>query len=364
MNEKLHLFPKALVWALAFAASAVWSESAQAQSAERVEMRPGDFGDEAWFLESFVAETWEDDPPDNYIRDQDVLVGRFDLNDDGSEEIFLVIESSYYCGSIGCPSIVLKRDGNTWIKISDGHHGGWVLTERVCGYRSLGSRDGVERWNGKKYQFAYCYPHENQCRSLAIEYDLLHNPLLQWLNPRNGLLDPVNCPRSGATSTPASGTRAATADLAIEDIWDRVSLKQGPLYPPGTVLDLLPGRYGADTPFIEKVVAEAFEPDPPPERYSRTRNIHTGRIDLNADGTDELFIANYHGDACKSDRPVDGCPFLLFQREGGGWREIGKGWLRYAVFLLDETLDGYRSIRGSGESYRWNGDRYEAGPWR
>ena len=50
MNETLHLFPKALVWALAFAASAVWFESAQAQLAERVEMRPGDFGDEAWFL--------------------------------------------------------------------------------------------------------------------------------------------------------------------------------------------------------------------------------------------------------------------------------------------------------------------------
>ena len=341
----------------------VWPLGALAQVFDEVEMRPGDFGDEAWFLEPFIAATWEDGYlPGNYVRDRNVWVGRFDLNDDGDKEIVLRVNSGYFCGSVGCPTFVFERQGDTWAEIDNGHFNGLVLTERVCGYRSLISRNGIGRWNGETYEFAYCFPWENQCRSLAIMSDSPAFTMLERFDPKNGLLASEDCPNPATAAKAPRGHVLSSTSRVVAEFSPWIAFER-PLYRPDQVLDLLPGDHGADATFIESVIAQEFERAPFPETYVRARHIHIGRMDLNRDGTEELFVANYHGDACKSDRLVDGCPFLLFQREGGGWREIGEGRLRYAVFLLDETLDGYRSIRGSGESYRWNGDRYEAVRW-
>lgn len=328
-----------------------------AQSIERLEFVRGNFGEDAEFLVTFIAERWAGLLSEDYDPQEDLTVARLDLNDDGTEEIILQLQARGSCGSAGCNTYVFLRRGERWEEIGAGEHSGLVFSERVCGYRSLISRDGVSRWTGTDYAFAYCFPRENQCRSHAIEYDEPTRPLLERLTPSNALIASQDC--ADPARRAASSQRVLSTGEVLE-LFQQIGTRS---LTSGHVFDLLPGNYGSDAAFIGTVVAETFEPTPLPDNYSRNRNIHIGRIDLNVDGMEELFIANYHYDACEIDTFVDGCPFLLFQREGTGWREIGKGRLRYTVFLLDETIEGYRSIRGQNENYRWTGERYEAVPW-
>ncbi len=52
------------------------------------------------------------------IREKLTWTARFDLDEDGKDELFVVIGQSYSCGTAGCSGIVLEHDANGWRRLS------------------------------------------------------------------------------------------------------------------------------------------------------------------------------------------------------------------------------------------------------
>jgi hypothetical protein len=161
---------------------------------ELIVTRAGDFGAEAEFINRFIEK--EKEPgwlPESYSRERSVTIGRYDLNEDGSPELIIVVDNSMFCGSIGCHPDIFEKRGGLWRDIGGvSAHGILVMRERVCGYRSLKGTEGIYRWNGYTYDFAYCFPNQVECRHIAVEYD---EP--EKLDPDNGLIAPEDCPKPG-----------------------------------------------------------------------------------------------------------------------------------------------------------------------
>lgn len=159
---------------------------------ELIVTRAGDFGAEAEFINRFIAKEKERDwLPESYSRERSVYIGRYDLNDDGNLELIVVVDNSMFCGSVGCHPDIFEKRGGLWRDIGGlSAHGILVMHESVCGYRSLRGTEGIYRWNGQAYDFAYCFPDRIECREIAVEYD---HP--QTLNPDNGLIAPEDCPK-------------------------------------------------------------------------------------------------------------------------------------------------------------------------
>ena len=116
---------------------------------------------------------------------------------------------------------------------------------------------------------------------------------------------------------------------------------------------MTPGDFGAESEFLDRFVFEEYEKgEIYSSPYSRERNIHVGRFDLNGDGVAELFVFNSHSSWCGS----AGCSTHIFEVTGNGWRDIGGGPL--VVNVANESVCGYRSLKGSDGIYRWNGAYY------
>ncbi len=52
------------------------------------------------------------------IREKLTWTARFDPDEDGKDELFVVIGQSYSCGTAGCSGIVLEHDANGWRRLS------------------------------------------------------------------------------------------------------------------------------------------------------------------------------------------------------------------------------------------------------
>ena len=52
------------------------------------------------------------------IREKLTWIAWFDLDEDGKDELFVVISQSYTCGTIGCSGTVLEHDANGWRRLS------------------------------------------------------------------------------------------------------------------------------------------------------------------------------------------------------------------------------------------------------
>ena len=93
--------------------------------------------------------------------DEGLMVGTFDINDDGVDELFIMFDTSYTCGTAGCDiNVFLSRDGK-WVKfafVSGFAVGVGAKVGGATGYRTLyGELDGY-RWNGTKYKGFCLYP--------------------------------------------------------------------------------------------------------------------------------------------------------------------------------------------------------------
>lgn len=83
------------------------------------------------------------------IRRYHTFVGKFDLNDDGIDELFLGVFQSYYCGTIGCNVLIFKRSGpkewrfmSSMLTYDNGQDRSWptricATVERRGGWRTL-----------------------------------------------------------------------------------------------------------------------------------------------------------------------------------------------------------------------------------
>jgi hypothetical protein len=88
-----------------------------------------------------------DDCPKCELDPDDWTVARFDLNEDGSPELF--VKYGYpYCGTIGCTTKVFEKSEKGWREIveypSDYHV--WIMAERANGYHGFYSAEYVVKW--------------------------------------------------------------------------------------------------------------------------------------------------------------------------------------------------------------------------
>ncbi len=56
------------------------------------------------------------------IREKLTWIAWFDLDEDGKDELFVLINQSYTCGSMGCGGTVLEHDANGWRRLSSLRH--------------------------------------------------------------------------------------------------------------------------------------------------------------------------------------------------------------------------------------------------
>ena len=56
------------------------------------------------------------------IREKLTWIAWFDLDEDGKDELFVIITQSYSCGSMGCSGTVLEHDANGWRRLSSLRH--------------------------------------------------------------------------------------------------------------------------------------------------------------------------------------------------------------------------------------------------
>ena len=93
---------------------------------------------------------------DRVLGSGQVKIARADLNDDGSQEVFIMAENSLWCGSIGCTGILLQKRRDCWDIMDKPNFPGdrvVVLQEKRFGYHKIFTGDDIYIFrNGKTYE--------------------------------------------------------------------------------------------------------------------------------------------------------------------------------------------------------------------
>ena len=141
-------------------------------ASERVVMYRDNFGADLAFIDRFL----KDLAPKAYRPDESwdlpeltldgVFVGRYDVNDDGIDELFLYV--LYSCGSAGCDAYLFEQIDDEWMPLrgssavtifeSTRIDGEWVAAldvwiDPATGYKSVLSGESGFRWTGEKYAY-------------------------------------------------------------------------------------------------------------------------------------------------------------------------------------------------------------------
>ena len=95
----------------------------------------------------------------------DIYVGRFDVNGDDVEELFVFVYYSTWCGKTGCNMHVFERGGGDWVEVvyarpypraqeDDGQrvYGLSVWTDPETGYKTVYASSSGFRWTGERYE--------------------------------------------------------------------------------------------------------------------------------------------------------------------------------------------------------------------
>ena len=140
-----------------------------ARAENRIMMHADNIEPDHAFLEQLVNEFREDcgDACLRQITLQDLYIGRFDLNDDGAEELFVYRSISYYCGTAGCDTEIFRKSGGQWEKIGQiktvfgDLMGPFYLIaddERIDGWRTLLTYEYGLQWDAvrSRYYDLFC----------------------------------------------------------------------------------------------------------------------------------------------------------------------------------------------------------------
>ena len=108
-------------------------------------------------LEALLQRFWRDyytvDAPNGFTMDN-VRVGRVDLNDDGVEELILMIDSPAWEVGLGKPFVIATWRNKTWVAVGWGWGDAdtiFSMTETVKGWHSVDTGTTIMRWNGSEY---------------------------------------------------------------------------------------------------------------------------------------------------------------------------------------------------------------------
>ena len=93
------------------------------------------------------------------LRRYVLYLGRYDLNGDGVEELFVTIEQGFVCGTAGCTTLIFQKTSEQWrelssimVMISDRVGPELLVSDEVIkGYRTLYAEFDGLRWNGREY---------------------------------------------------------------------------------------------------------------------------------------------------------------------------------------------------------------------
>ena len=86
-----------------------------ARAEDRIMMDADNLGPDHGFIERLVKEVGEECLCE--VGPRSFYIGRFDLNDDSVEELFVYYSISYYCGTAGCQTDIFRKSGDQWEKI-------------------------------------------------------------------------------------------------------------------------------------------------------------------------------------------------------------------------------------------------------
>ena len=151
-------------------ALALWLPVVPSVAVEQVIMRRGNFAHDFEFIDRFLRNTW----PHSYdavegvetLTHDEVFVGRYDVNGDGRDELFVYAQVS--CGTVGCPTYVFEKTDSNWVSV-DGFSDVSVLgdvtisgkrvivmdvwIDRATGYTNVFSEYAGFRWTGEVYEY-------------------------------------------------------------------------------------------------------------------------------------------------------------------------------------------------------------------
>lgn len=208
---------------LAVLSFALWSVTALAS--DFVIMRQGEVGEDRAFLEAWLepirAGCIDCEPCGcDRLSVDELYIGRYDINGDGQPELFVVIGSSYFCGTAGCENPIFQKRNGHWVELTGLDGGGWIGSdetggsnchfievpgERRHGWLTLIGLETGLRWRrdrrtGRIEEIAFCLT--RQCRHETG--DPLETRWTKWMTSREAVVARVGplCAKAGVTAPP------------------------------------------------------------------------------------------------------------------------------------------------------------------
>ena len=171
------------IYLAALAAILTLQLSTTGRAEDRIMMYADNIGPDRAFLERVVEEIREDCGSAclRQITLRNLYIGRFDLNDDGVEELFVYRDISYYCGTSGCRTGIFWKSGGRWEKIGQMRTvfgdlmGPFYLIaddEWIDGWRTLLSYEYGFRWSPSESQYNDFFCLTEACFDRYRYYDL------------------------------------------------------------------------------------------------------------------------------------------------------------------------------------------------
>lgn len=112
------------LWLLLLVALALVLQGASAQADEAIPPAYGGLGDDQASVAAFLRDhpvlgryfsaSADRAKTGHEFSIDDIRVGRYDVNDDGKPELFLLVTKGVFCGTAGCPAYILTRKRNGW----------------------------------------------------------------------------------------------------------------------------------------------------------------------------------------------------------------------------------------------------------
>jgi hypothetical protein len=128
-----------------------------------------------------------------------------------------------------------------------------------------------------------------------------------------------------------------------------------------------PIAFGRDLTADERAILETHLAEPVAISGGSSANVQVARVDLDADGQDEVIVTIRSRPYCGNGNV---CNFWIFEKVGGAWQPINDGNRDAAsrLYLLPGSTGGYRDIGLTGRCgepscsfvLKWTGGRYDS----
>lgn len=336
-----------------------------ARAGDRIMMYANNIGPDHAFIQSRIEGDGGEDCLWCGVDPKSTYVGRFDLNDDGVEELFVC----YNHDSGICDAEIFRKSDHQWEEISRMMITVENLTEsfyliasdeRVDGWRTLLSSDSGFRWSPSESQYNDFFCLSEVC--LEIEGPQAAQAPSQGTDRPQAQAQGMGKSPPGVTA--ASVWPASPITLQFREALRKLESQQGsqawnlPTVRAEGRIMMYADNIGPDRAFLERVVEEILEDcSNACLREITLDDLYIGRFDLNDDGVEELFVYRSISYYCGT----SGCRTDILWKSGGRWEKVGQmrtvfGDLMGPFYLIadDERIDGWRTLLTYEYGFRWS----------